>query len=112
MENDSNVQRFSIDLIEGIAVPAITFYERDEPLCIYVIKTGWSKPQLYHVLIEFGDMMETTYHTLEASQILEKFGVNIENSYKNTPLVIRKETLNKIPNDSELGKHIRSLTII
>jgi len=112
MENNSNGQRFSLDLIEGVATPALSFYERDEPLCIHVLKSGWSNPQLYHVLVEFGDRMETTYHAMEANQILEMFSINVENSYRNTPYVIRKDAVNKLPNDNELGKHLRSLTNI
>ena len=98
----------ALELIEGHPSPSLTFYEKDEPLCIHILRSGWSNPQLYHVLVEFGDRMETTYHTLEAPQIQEMFNIDVNKSFENTPIVFRKEVIHKIGNDMELGKHIRS----
>jgi hypothetical protein len=106
--NSQDNQTFPINMIEANPQPCLTFYEKEEPLAIHIIKSGWSKPQLYHVLVEFGDMMETTYHTLEAEQIAEKFGINIEDSFKDLPVVFRKSILRQKPNDSDLGKYIRA----
>jgi hypothetical protein len=97
----------ALELIEAHPSPSLTFYEKDEPLCIHILRSGWSKPQLYHVLVEFGDRMETTVHLLEASQIEDMFGIDIDKSFENTPLVFRKETIKKLGNDMELGKHVR-----
>ena len=108
-ENKLNGQVFALDLTEGIANPSLTFSDREEPLCIHILKSGWSQPQLYHVLVEFGDMMETTYHTLEASQITNMFGIDIEKTFINRAIVIRKDLIVKIPNDTELGTTVRKM---
>ena len=97
----------ALELIEGNPSPALSFYEKDEPLCIHILRSGWSNPQLYHVLVEFGDRMETTYHTLEAGQISEMFDIDVDKSFVNTPIVFRKDSIRKLGNDMELGKHIR-----
>ncbi len=109
MENELPGQVFALDLIEGISNPALSFGDREEPLCIHILKSGWGHPQLYHVLVEFGDEMQTTYHTLEASQITDMFGIDVEKSFTNRPIVIRKDTIAKTPNDGYLGKTIRSM---
>lgn len=72
----------ALELIETNPSVSLTFYEKDEPLCIHVLKSGWSNPQLYHVLVEFGDRMETTVHLLEASQIKEMFNIDVVKSFE------------------------------
>lgn len=106
--NPQENQTFPINMIEANPQPCLTFYEEGEPLAIHVVKSGWSSPQLYHVLVEFGDRMETTYHTLEAGQISTMFGINIEDSFKDLPVVFRKSVIKQNPNDSDLGKFIRA----
>lgn len=92
---------------EGITLPSLTFYEPDEPVCFVITKSGWSRPQLYHVLIEHGDIMRTDYHCLEAEQIKEKFGIDVLGAYLNKPIVIRKKDSMICPNDGDFGKLIR-----
>jgi hypothetical protein len=105
----SNFQGETVALrfIEGHPSPSLTFYEEEEPLGVHIIRSGWSEPQLYHVLTEFGDRMETTYNTLEASQIKEMFSIDVEESFLNTPIVFRKDGIRHLANDMELGKHVR-----
>ncbi len=66
----------ALELIETTPSVSLTFYEKDEPLAVHILRSGWSNPQLYHVLVEFGDRMETTVHLLEASQIKELFSID------------------------------------
>ena len=101
-------QSFPINMIEANPQPCLSFYEAEEPLAIHVIKSGWSRPQIYHVLVEFGDMMQTTHHELEAGQILEMFGINVEESFQDLPVVFRKSVIKQNHNDSDLGKFIRA----
>jgi hypothetical protein len=94
-------------LIETSPEPALCFYERDEPYAVYIMKSGWSKPQLYHVLVEHGDIMQTDHQLLEASQVQEKFGIDVEFAYLNRPIVIRRKQAIDTPNDQEFGKAVR-----
>ena len=107
-KNMESYKPVPLELIEGHPSTSLSFYEKDEPLCIHVLRSGWSQPQLYHVLVEFGDRMDTTHHLLEASQIEEMFGIDVKKSFKNTPVIFRKDTIQKHVNDMDLGKHIRA----
>jgi hypothetical protein len=73
---------------------------KDEPIQIHIIKSGWSKPQMFHVLVEFGDIEQTDYHFMTKEQIKERWDLEFnEVDFVN----IIKES----PNDMELGKKIR-----
>jgi hypothetical protein len=100
MENKSK-------LVEGIATPALSFYEKDEPIWLHILESGWGKPQLYHVIVEHGDIMRVDNHLLDSPQILEKFGIDVEMSYINKPIVLRRKQVIQIGNDQELGNTIR-----
>ena len=51
----------------------------EEPIQIFIIKSGWSKPQLYHVIIEYGDYETTDHRLLTLEQINEIYGVQLTN---------------------------------
>lgn len=72
-----------------------------EPIGIHIIKSGWCNPQLYHVLIEFGDMDQTDHYLLSKEQIQEKWNLEFD-EYLNFSEIVKS-----IPNDQELGKFIR-----
>lgn len=72
----------------------------DEPMQIHVVKSGWSRPQMYHVLVEFGDMEQTDYHFMDSDQIKERFGVEVD-------LKTLDEMIKDHPNDMELGNTLR-----
>ena len=84
---------------------SISLYHDQDPYAIRIIKSGWSKPDLYHVIEEFGDMNLAEYiGTFTSNQIKEEWGVNVE---------IEENSLKKIarnlPNDSNLGIEIRKI---
>ena len=72
----------------------------DEPIQMHIIKSGWGNPEMFHVLVEFGDMEQTDYHFMSREQIKERFDIEF-NEVDFVNLI--KET----SNDMELGKKIR-----
>ncbi len=72
-----------------------------EPIGIHIIRSGWSNPALYHVLLEFGDYETTDHYLLMKEQIKEKWNIEFEDLNDLGTLI--KST----PNDMELGKAIR-----
>ena len=85
---------------------SISIYANDEPIAVRILRAGWTKPQTYHVLIEFGDTGDTEYKGLfDSEQIKEKFGIEVEKEDFNL-----NEKTKSIGNDQELGKEIRRIT--
>jgi hypothetical protein len=96
----SEIQKSKFNSFAEISMAA---YCEDEPIAIRITQAGWVSPQQYHVLIEFGDMEQTTYKgTMTADQIKEEYG-----------LIISEHTLSKYPtdypNNMDLGKELRSI---
>ena len=85
---------------------SISIYADNEPIAVRILRAGWTKPQTYHVLIEFGDIGDTEYKGLfDSEQIKEKFGLDLEKEDFNL-----NEKSKTIPNDQELGKEIHRIT--
>jgi hypothetical protein len=82
----------------------LSIYANEEPIAIRIVRSGWSKPQMYHVLIEFGDYGDTTYKGLmDGDQIKESYGVIM-------PEELSLSDINKkYPNDQDFGKILRKL---
>ena len=85
---------------------SISIYADNEPIAVRILCAGWTKPQTYHVLMEFGDTGDTEYKGLfDSEQIKEKFGLDLEKEDFNI-----NEKSKTIPNDQELGKEIHRIT--
>jgi len=85
---------------------SISIYADNEPIAVRILRSGWSKPQTYHVLMEFGDIGDTEYKGLfNSEQIKEKFGIEVNKEDLNL-----NEKSKTIHNDQELGKEIRRIT--
>jgi len=78
---------------------------KDEPIQMHIVKSGWGKPQMYHVLVEFGDMEQTDYHFMSKEQIKERWELEFDE-------VDFVEMIKEYPNDMELGKKIRLIYTI
>ena len=83
---------------------SISAYAKEEPIAYRIVRSGWSKPPMFHVLVEFGDYGDTTYKGLmSAEQIKEELGfIVIEDTN------IKSYVVNH-PNDMEFGKTIRTV---
>ena len=88
----------------SFAEMSLSAYAKEEPIAYRIVRSGWAKPQMYHVLVEFGDYGDTTYKGLmSADQIKEDLGfIVIEH-----PSV--RDYIVKYPNNMELGKEIRTI---
>jgi hypothetical protein len=75
--------------------------QNGEPIGIHIIQSNWTRPTLYHVLIEHGDIEVTDVHLLNREQIQEKFDITFDEDADLGKMV------RDIPNDMELGKAIR-----
>ncbi len=69
------------NLIETPKETHLNFYLKEEPICIKIVKSGWSIPQLYHVIVEWGDYMQTDNHIMDAAQIMEKYDIDVTVSF-------------------------------
>ena len=80
----------------------MSVYLKDEPIAIRIIKSGWENQ--FHVLTEFGDFEQTDYVGLMTrNQIREKYNIRVADSESLTSYT------NRLPNDVELGKTIRTI---
>jgi hypothetical protein len=70
---------FDWKLSENTQTAQILMPTNEEPIQIFIIKSGWSKPQLYHVIIEYGDYETTDHRLLTLEQINEIYGVQLTN---------------------------------
>ena len=68
---------FDWKLSENTQTAQILMPTNAEPIQIFIIKSGWSKPQLYHVIIEYGDYETTDHRLLTLEQINEIYGVQL-----------------------------------
>jgi hypothetical protein len=87
-----------------VAEMSMSIYVKEEPIAIRIVRSGWGKPAMYHVLVEFGDYGDTNYNGLmDATQIKERYGVEVLDHDSITSFIV------KYPNNMDLGKEIRSL---
>lgn len=88
--------------------------ESGEPFIIRILKSGWKDhgESMYHVLTEWGAYDETTYSHLNESQLFEKYPdfKNILGS-KSDCVILSTADIISCPNDLELGKKIRKLSL-
>jgi hypothetical protein len=84
---------------------SMSAYAKEEPIAYRIVRSGWSKPPMFHVLVEFGDYSDTTYKGLmSAEQIKEELGfIVIEDTNVKSYSV-------KHPNDMEFGRTLRSVS--
>ena len=73
-----------------------------EPIGITIVPSGWVNPQMYHVIVEFGDSDDWNTHFMTADQILQRFGIEVPD------VNLRKLSIDE-PNDMSFGKAIRNL---
>ena len=82
---------------------SITLSTPEEPIAIRIVPSGWTRPQTYHVIIEYGDLEQSDYlGILTAQQIKDQYDLIIDDSKMNI-------SIKTLPNDQELGKHMRSM---
>ena len=82
---------------------SLSVYHGDEPYAIRFVKSGWCKPDLYHVIREYGDMDNSEYEgVLSVEQIQEQFGIDVTIQNSSLLNIIRSE-----PNDQSLGRKLR-----
>lgn len=108
-ETNSNgdIKTVILDLPECKADIVRVYAPSDEPLAFRIIKSGWSKPQRYHVLIEYGDYGQTDYDFLDAEQLKEKYGIDITEKTDQSSIIVTTKEIIETPNDGDLGKNIR-----
>lgn len=79
--------------------------DKENPVCLKVIPSSWTEPQLYHVILEDGEFTKSDYlGEMTKEQIHESFDVYID--YIEDPIY---KIILENPNDQDLGKKIRSL---
>jgi hypothetical protein len=77
----------------------------DEPFVVRFIPSGWSAPQAYHVIREYGSLSDSDYVGLMyADQIKERYGFDINLEGNSLHKIIIEQ-----PNDQSLGNYLRNL---
>ena len=105
--SNGDIKTVILDLPECKSDIVRVYAPSDEPLAFRIMKSGWSKPQQYHVLIEYGDHEQTDYELLDADQIQEKHGIDIANQTDHTGIIVTAKMILETPNDGDLGKTVR-----
>ena len=79
-----------------------------EPYTITVIKSGWKYQ--YHVIVEWGESKEVTHKVLKDIELLQQYGIDIGDlPLTEDKFTITKKQILSLPNDMDLGAHIRKL---
>lgn len=89
-----------------VLAPHLIISVVDDPIAVKIIPSGWSNPQMYHVIVEWGDMDQADHHLLDADQIKEQMGIEV-NEEDFAATVISKKFVNQHPNNYDLGETIR-----
>jgi len=87
--------------------------ETGDPISVIIVRAGWTDGgPTFHILTEYGDMMQTDYDLCTLNQVYEKypeFQSVWESSFQD--IIVSKEDILTNPNDQELGKTIRLRSI-
>jgi hypothetical protein len=110
-DGTTSTKEIHVDMAIGKTSLAWTLYPTDEePISVRILESGWNN--MYHVLTEYGAYEETSYSHLDKDQLLERFPEFkqiLENLFSD--VVITGESVQELPNDSDLGKFVRSKSI-
>ena len=49
---------------------SLSAYHEEEPFAVRIIKSGWSGPQLYHVITEYGDIEVAEYKGTDRKSVV------------------------------------------
>ena len=109
-DGSKSTREIHIPFQKGVSHIAFSLVpETDEPLAVFIIQAGWMDGgPTFHILTEYGDMMDTDYDFRTLSQVYERwpeFQSVWESRIKDT--IISAEDIDNYPNDMELGKLIR-----
>jgi hypothetical protein len=75
-------------LNDGLDVIKLNFEKSSEQLVrsyidtqnivgLKIIKSGWSEPQLYHCILEWGEYEDCNYHLYTKEEIKEKYNIDL-----------------------------------
>lgn len=56
----------------------LQFQLNEDPVVINIPKSGWNKPQRYHVITEHGDTGDCYHDLVTARAILAKYRIKVE----------------------------------
>jgi hypothetical protein len=103
---ETRISKTTVELnkieFSSFAEMSMSAYAKEEPIAYRIVRSGWSKPPMYHVLVEFGDYGDTTYKgVMTAEQIKSELGFVMIEHPSVTDYVI------KYPNNMDLGKELR-----
>jgi hypothetical protein len=109
-DGQETTQEFHLDFEKGRSqvcyslVPTV-----DEPVGVKIIESGWRDGgPLFHILVEYGDFMETDYLFGNMNFVCEKFPQFREiYETKQPDVVISGQEIQDMRNDAELGHWTR-----
>ena len=84
---------------------SVSVYFKEEPVAFRFVRSGWTNPTMYHVILEHGDFESADYKGLMSEeQIKETYGIEISGNLD------IKDLVKQFPNNMELGNAIRSIS--
>jgi hypothetical protein len=113
-DGTTTTHEFNIPFRKGISQISHTLVpESEEPMSVHIMKSGWSdNGPLYHILVEYGDFMQTDYKFGNFEYVCEMFPEFREISKaKFKDVIITSEEIHHISNENELGKLVRSKSL-
>lgn len=83
----------------------------DEPICVYYFESGWQFGYpTFHVIVEYGDMEDSSYDFMTLPEICKRFCVTPEEVMKPNEIqsfLVEPHHIIDYSNDQELGAYIR-----
>jgi hypothetical protein len=114
-DGSTTVREVHIPFRKGISQISRTLVPEnsDEPISVHIIESGWKdNGPMYHILVEYGDYMQTDYQFGNFQFICEmfpEFRKIIEDTF--VDVIITSEEIHNTPNAGELGALVRKKSI-
>lgn len=59
-------------------INSVLYYDDEDAVCsLLIMKSGWSRPQTYHCILEWGEFEDYNHMLLTKEQIKEKYNIEI-----------------------------------
>jgi hypothetical protein len=51
------------------------YYDKENVIALYIFKSGWSNPQMYNCILEWGEYGDVDHHFYDAMKIEKVYGI-------------------------------------
>jgi hypothetical protein len=58
-------------------ISGFSFWDEDAIVSLLIVKSGWTSPQMYHCILEWGEYTEVDNNLYTSEQIKEKYNIKL-----------------------------------